>query len=264
MSWTARCGERNVQSMTPTNPEPSGPPRKPAGMLESAVLKLFTRGGHVLDIEDVGAAFRLVTIGGDALRNAAWTPGDKVQLQLGGWTQRTYTPIDWDAEAGRMRVLIHLHADGPGTQWARALGKGDACLVFGPRKSLDLTRLSAGAVLFGDETSFGLAAALLGAVRPSSAHLFFEVASPVAAEPALTKFGLNGAHLCVREVNDTHLAALEEPLLAALQAEPTANIVLSGKASSIQHMSKLLKRFKVASGRCQVRAYWATGKTGLD
>jgi ferric-chelate reductase (NADPH) len=240
------------------------PSRKRPGLLESAIRKLFTRSGQVLEIEDVGATFRIITVGGEALCKAEWTPGDKVQLQLGSWVQRTYTPIDWDAEAGRMRILAYVHGNGPGADWARTLRKGDACVIFGPRKSIDLTRLRTSAVLFGDETSFGLASALLGALRPSSTRLLFEVASLAQAQPALTHVGLSHAQLHVRGTDDTHLVALEEDLLAQLQAEPTANIVLSGKASSIQRISRLLKRSGIASSRVQSRAYWATGKTGLD
>lgn len=237
---------------------------KRSGLVESAIRKLFTRSGQVLQIEDVGPTFRIITVGGEGLCKANWTPGDKVQLQLGGWVQRTYTPIDWDAEAGRMTILTYVHGNGPGADWARSLRKDDACVIFGPRKSIDLTRLRTSAFLFGDETSFGLAAALLGALRPASTRLFFEVSSLAQAQPALTHVGLSHTHLHVRRADDTHLVALEEDLLAQLQAEPTSNIVLSGKASSIQRISKLFKRSGIASSRVQTRAYWATGKTGLD
>lgn len=238
--------------------------RKRAGLLESAILKLFTRRGQVLEIADVGAAFRIITLGGEGLRKPEWTPGDKVQIQLGGWVQRTYTPIDWDAESGRLRILAYLHGEAPGTEWARTLRKDDECVVFGPRKSIDLTRLRTGAILFGDETSFGLAAALLGAVQPTSTRLLFEVSSLTQAQPALAQLGLENAALVMRGVDDAHLVALEEAMLTQLQALPTANLVLSGKASSIQRMSKLLKRSEIAASRVQVKAYWATGKTGLD
>ena len=246
-----------------TNSDPPPAPGKRVSLLESAVRKLFTRSGQVLDIEDVGAAFRIITIGGDELRKTEWTPGDKIQMQLGGWVQRTYTPIDWDAEAGRLRILIYLHATGPGTAWARSLQKAEACVVFGPRKSLDLARLAAPAVLFGDETSFGLAAALLGRALLST-QLLLEVSSLALARPALTRLGLEDAQLGVRSADDAHLVALEDQMLAILRAEPSAKIVLSGKASSIQRMSKVLKRSGIDSSRCQAKAYWATGKTGLD
>jgi NADPH-dependent ferric siderophore reductase len=110
-------------------------------LLESAMVKLFMRNATVLDIEDIGNNFRLITLGSDTLKNAQWTPGDKLQIQLGGWVQRTYTPMDWDAESGRTRIRTYLHSDGPGTQRARTLRPGDECILFGPRDSIDLSSL---------------------------------------------------------------------------------------------------------------------------
>lgn len=228
------------------------------------MLNLFARRGQVLEIEEVGPAFRVITIGSEALRTAEWTPGDKVQISLGGWAMRTFTPIEWDAENGRTRIIVYLHAGGPGAEWARALKKGDECVAMGPRRSLDLTQLATSAILFGDETSIGLASALLSAVRPSSAHLLFEVSSLANAQPALARFGLEHSLLGERAENDEHLDALEERLRTTVEAMPSANIVLSGKASSAQRMRKLLKRLDIPMARLHVKAYWATGKTGLD
>ena len=235
-----------------------------AGLLESAMVRLFMRHAQVLEVEDVGTAFRIVTLGGEALRNVAWTPGDKVQIQLGGWVQRTYTPMDWDAKHGRTRILVYLHGDAPGTHWARTLCKGDECAMLGPRKSMDLTSATDSALLFGDETSFGLAYALANAVRPQKEHLFLEVSSLTESQPAIRRLGLNNAYLGVRSESDTQWTELEAKMQSALQALPTAHIVLSGKAGSIQHMRKWLKPLGMGSNRLQNKAYWAPGKTGLD
>lgn len=43
-----------------------------------------------------------------------------------------------------------------------------------------------------------------------------------------------------------------------------AQLVLTGKASSIQRVSRALKAAGVASSRMRTKAYWAPGKTGLD
>lgn len=239
-------------------------PRKRTGRIEAAMLKLFTRSGWVLEIEEIGDDFRILTIGGEQLRNVDWTPGDKVQIQLGGWVQRTYTPIDWDSASGRMRILVYTRAGGPGTAWARCVRKDDVCLIFGPRKSIDLTRAPASAIVFGDETSFGLATALLRTVRPPHATLLFEVSLLIRVEPVLARLGLENAHLVEQAADDSHMSTLEEQMLAALEAQPSARIVLSGKASSIQRMRKLLKRSGIEAKRFQVKAYWALGKSGLD
>jgi hypothetical protein len=77
-------------------------PTRRVGLFESAVQKLYTRPARVVEIENIGP-YRLVTLGGDALRNASWRAGDKIQIQLGGCVQRTYTPLDWDVDNGRLR-----------------------------------------------------------------------------------------------------------------------------------------------------------------
>lgn len=238
------------------------PPAKRAGLFEATIQKLFTRSAHVVDIVDIGSAFRIITLGGDGLRHVAWTPGDKLQVQLGGWVQRTYTPIDWDPVAGRTRILVCLHAGGPGTQWARMVRKGDDCILFGPRKSIQPVPLSASAsvIVFGDETALGLAAALNG----PATHVLLEVASVDQATPVLRHLGLDRAHACARVDGDAHLALLETRLASLLMTDPGAEIILAGRAAGIQHMTRFLRQAEVGAGRRQSKAYWAPGKKGLD
>ncbi|MYN27507.1 siderophore-interacting protein [Duganella levis] len=232
-------------------------PTRRAGLFESAVQKLFTRPARVLEIENLGP-YRLVTLGGDALRNAAWHAGDKIQIQLGGWVQRTYTPLDWDAEAGRLRILIYLHADGPGTQWARTLRQGDSCVVFGPRKSVRLAEPQPALIFVGDETSAGLAAAL------SPAQILLEMNAPADSAEVLAMLGLQHAQVCARHGDDAHIAELGNLLLAMLAGQPSAAIVLTGKASTIQHLTRLLRRQPGPAAQRHSKAYWATGKSGMD
>ncbi|NGZ85399.1 siderophore-interacting protein [Duganella sp. SAP-35] len=233
-------------------------------MLEGAMLKLFTRGAQVLGIEDIGGAFRLVTLEGEALRNVAWTPGDKIQIQLGGWTQRTYTPMGWDADNGRTRILVHLHGDAPGTRWARALRVGDQCIVFGPRKSVRLSGPPSTVIVFGDETSLGLAAALSHQLSAPTVIGLFEVSSPADAARAAERLDLNGVALCARLEDDRHFAELEQRMTALLREHPAAELVLTGRAGAIQHISRLLRQHGVASERRTSKAYWAPGKSGMD
>jgi NADPH-dependent ferric siderophore reductase len=237
-------------------------PTRRAGRIESALQKLFTRSAEVLAIEQVSDHFRLLTLGGDALREASWTPGDKIQIQLGGWVQRTYTPLDWDHENGRTRVLVYLHADGPGTHWARALREGDSCVIFGPRKSIRLEGPPAPVplIFFGDETSLGLAVAL---ARQAPLQILLEAGVAAESAAVLRHFGLHDAQVCTRSAQDAHFTELAARMLALLQAQPSAEVVLTGRAGALQHLSRLLRRQGV-TGRRQSKAYWAAGKSGLD
>nr|WP_315393931.1 siderophore-interacting protein [uncultured Duganella sp.] len=240
------------------------PPPRRAGLIESTVLKLFTRPADVLDVEELGHAFRLVTLGGDALRDVDWTPGDKIQIQLGGWMQRTYTPIEWDADTGRTRILVYLHGDTPGTRWARGLRKGDSCAVFGPRGSVRLERPASLVILFGDETSLGLARALANHACAPTVVSVLEVRAAADMAAAVDHLQLHYPHRSVRLDGDAHFPELEARMTTLLRAHPEAAVVLTGKAGSIQRMGRLLRQLDVSAGRRQSKAYWAPGKTGMD
>lgn len=228
---------------------------KRAGMFEAALQKIFTRSARVLEIAQLGADFRLITLGGDALRDADWTPGDKIQLMLGGWTQRTYTPLDWDAGRGTTRILVYLHGDAPGTRWARSLRQGDACAFFGPRKSVRLGPSASPVILFGDETALGLAVALSA---QATTHMLFEVRDRAQAQAVIVQLQLPNAGV------ESDPAALEAHMAALLQAHPMADVVLTGRAGAIQQMGRLLRAHGIGAARRQSKAYWAPGKTGLD
>ena len=238
--------------------------KKRAGLLESALHRMFMRHAQVLDIEDIGSTYRIITLGGEALRDTAWTPGDKIQIQLGGWVQRTYTPMEWDAENGRTRILVYLHANAPGTRWAHSLRKGDACVVFGPRKSIDCMQLRGPVIFFGDETSLALATALFNHASSPAAQMLFEVSTLAETAPVVEQLQLNDAHLFTRTANDGHFAELETRMSALVQAHATADIVLTGKSTSIQRITRLLRQRQIGVGRRQSKAYWAPGKVGLD
>ncbi len=249
----------------PVATESTSPVGKRPGVVESTLQKLFTRPSHVDSMEELNPKFRLITLNGDALKKATWTPGDKVQIQLGGWVQRTYTPLEWISEEGHARILVYLHADGPGTRWARSLRIGDACTLFGPRRSIDLTQLRRPAVFFGDETTFGLARALRSTTKQTDGIEFlFEVSTPRESLQALEYLGLANAHHCVRTDDEAHLPQLETRMLALLNSHRPAQFVLAGRSTAIQRLRQVLRQQGCYASQFHTRAYWAPGKNGLD
>ncbi len=179
-----------------------------------------------------------------------------------GLSARTCTPMSWDADSGTTRLLTFAHGDGPGSRWANGLREGDSCQFFGPRRSLDLSGLHLPVVLFGDETSFGLAVAIRDTPQADGAMHVFEVSDVSESWPVLEAIGLGQATLIERSADDAHLAAAEAEVLRF--AASGAHFVLTGKASSIQRVSRALRAAGVASSRVKTKAYWAPGKVGLD
>ena len=219
------------------------------------LLRWLMRPARVAAIETLSSCFRLIELEGDALKDVAWAVGQKLQVAMGaGLSARTYTPMSWDAGHGRTRLLAFAHGDGPGSKWVSGLREGDACQFFGPRRSLDLADLGAPVVLFGDETSFGLAAALRDNLQAGGALHMFETADVTESRRALDAVGLGEARLIARGIDDAHLAAVEAEMLRL--AASGAQFVLTGKASSIQRVSRALKAAGVASSRIKAKAYW--------
>lgn len=246
---------------------PSPEPRPdPADGLAAMVMQWLFRPAEVVRVDTLSEGFRLITLAGADLRAVAWEPGWAIRIDVGGGANRSYTPISWDAVAGEARILAFVHGEGPGAAWASGVRAGDACRFLGPRRSLDLGALDEDLpFLFGDETSFGLAQAMSLRQGMSGATVFlFEVSSADAAVQAWQSFGTQRAIFVQRAEADAHLKEVEARTLQILDEWAPTPFVLTGKATSIQHLGRSLANRGVASSQVRTKAYWAPGKTGLD
>lgn len=232
------------------------------GVLLRTIRRLIMREAMVSRCEDLGNKLRLISLEGPQLRGVEWQPGQKVQIAFGAsFMTRTYTPIEWDAGAGRTRILAYAHGDAPGSRWTSNATPGDRCDLLGPRSSLDVGQVpSSPLALFGDETSLALGYALRSGGH--SLSCFFEVTDVVEVRQAVDRVGLFEVELFGREQDDTHLAAMEARL--ASLADGGAAFVLTGRAPAIQRWRQTLRRLDVPSSRVITKAYWSPGKTGLD
>ena len=237
-------------------------PPPDAGFVERTLTRWFMRPAHITRVEPLSDHFRFIEFEGEALKEGAWQPGHKIQIKIGRpLATRTYTPIEWDPALGTMRILAYAHTrDAPGGAWVLAAQSGASQQIFGPRRSLDLTGLPARTVLFGDETSFGVAMALraqLGA--DAGLRYVFEVTDREEAEVVLKSIALGGVQVIARERDGAHLTdVLSEDV------DDAVHWVLTGQSTSVQRLSRALKARGVERRRLRAKVYWAPGKTGLD
>ena len=239
------------------------PARDAKGRLDTMLRRLLMRRATVSAREQIAERFHLVTLEGEALRGASWVPGQKVQIAMAEpFVTRTYTPIDWEASAGRTRVLCYAHGDGPGSAWARDARPGQECDVFGPRGSIDPGPTPRPLAIFGDETSIGLAHALVSRSPSPSATCHFEVDDADAVGQALTRLRLPDATLYVRRPGDAHV----EGMVAAARSLAATGVafVLTGKAGTVQRLRQGLRSAEVSAPIIDTKVYWAPGKVGLD
>lgn len=234
-----------------------------SSVFERLVKRVFLRNVEITGVEDVSETYRLVEIGGEALKGLSWRPGNQIQIGVGPkFANRAYTPIDWDTATGRLRFLAYLHSDTPGCNWLRSALPGQPCDILGPKRSLELAPNDGAPLLFGDETCLGLARAFRGGLQGAAARFIFEVGNVVAARAVLARLDIGDALLVERLPDGSHLHEAARVVLAA--SERHESIVLAGKAQSIQAVKSALKTAGIDQRRVKAKAYWAPGKVGMD
>jgi hypothetical protein len=92
----------------------------------------------------------------------------------------------------------------------------------------------------------------------------FEVSSKEVCESVLQHLNVSNAQLIERKPDDAHLSTVEQIVFDSFQNQSVKHFALSGKATSIQRLSKRLRALGVPRSQIKTRAYWAPGKVGLD
>ncbi|MCW7468186.1 siderophore-interacting protein [Leptospira kanakyensis] len=228
-----------------------------------SVFSIFLTQTKVSKMERLAEGFVLIEMTGTKLKEAKWIPGSKVQVDVGNLTYRTYTPISVDKNEGKLSFLAYKRNDGPASTWIHSLKVGDPCEVFGPRESLDFSNIEEDAILFGDETSLGIAKVLQNNVKKKS-YPFLELNSLAAGKEALGHLGLTWERLVERSLDGSHLQTIAKEMAELISKIPDAKVFLTGRASSIQQVRAYLKNSGIPTNKLKVRAYWADGKKGLD
>ena len=256
--------------METTNPTPGAlrdaAPRNAPGLLGQAVLRVLAHETRVDAVHALSPHFRLVSLRSDALRRVAQTPGDKVQVRVGGMAFRTFTPLRMGADS--LDLLGYAHGDAPAARWLRSVAPGDRCHVLGPRRSMDLAAIDRSTVFVGDETSLGLALALCATpLGGLDTHFIFEVGDAAEVRAVLAAMGrgmLQHAWLVERRADGGHLVEVEAALARYAAADSYRQYVLSGRSLTIQRLQHTLKGAGAKASQMLVKAYWAPGKIALD
>jgi ferric-chelate reductase (NADPH) len=221
------------------------------------------RNTRVTKVVRLTPEFVQIELQAEAFRGATWVPGAKLQMRprRGTLLFRTYTPTRWDPDGGATELIVFTHGEGPAADWFRQVTVDDVCEVFGPRKSIELSRLSDHVVFVGDESSVGLACALRTVT--SQVSYVFEATEPEGLRKALSDLQFaDGCAVVARTPERSEL--LEHAREAADTTADVFDLVVTGDAGTVHSLRRDSRRWSRPPRRMTGKAYWAPGRTGLD
>lgn len=235
-----------------------------ARLSDLAADALFTS-VQITEICELTPKFLKANLRCEAFTHAKWTPGDKLQLRprRGSLAMRTYTPINWDPEAGTTDVIAYLHGDGPAVRWFTTAAAGSDAEIFGPSRSLNLSETAKRTVFVGDETSIALAHAIQE-FNPD-VHYLYETDDAAQLSAVITKLGI-GKNASILTKTDDRRELLQRiiELTETAEADAPVDLVVTGDAATVNAVRRELKTRPDLTPRIKARAYWASGKTGLS
>ncbi|MEV6349759.1 siderophore-interacting protein [Actinoplanes sp. NPDC051851] len=226
-------------------------PTMPAAIAARAE-RWFGHPATVTEVTVLSPGLRTVTMAGDALRGRRYRPGDEIEFLVSEREFRHYTPSAYDPGTGTCSVVFQTHAGGPGSAWAAALKPGDPVSVMGPGGGVRFDP-TVPAVLLGDATALGLFAALEASGTQVSGAIEIPAEDTAAAATV------------VRSVEVVAASTLRSWVTAhgAEVAAAKSRVYAVGHAQTIQQLRTLLRESGVSRQSIVVKAYWATGRTGL-
>lgn len=218
----------------------------------------------VVGVESINAHFKFIEIESESFKGLTLKPGEKIQVNVGDWNIRTYTPLEIDSEKGTMKILGFIHGNGPGSNWVKNVGPGEDCPLIGPRSSMNLAESVDPILIFGDETAVAMAATFKNLRKGSVVKAVFTVSPGVEIGTLLERLELDDSVVFVKSANESLESTVKDRVNGLIKELGIPWVLLAGHAQAIQEMRSNLKNNGIAMTKVKVKAYWADGKVGID
>lgn len=174
---------------------------------------------------------------------------------------RNYTIAYHDMQLGILDIIFHIHNNGPGSSYADALSVGDHLYISSPRGHKVYNPKFQHQLLFGDETSLGLACSLLPTLKKNNHSFQFYLELDDANREVPELLGLENCSIFPKNGSFSDAEWVDGLPIFHHENWLHASYTLVGNVTSVQAFRKALKRNGV--NRITTQGYWLQGKKGL-
>ncbi len=188
--------------------------------------------------------------------------GYAVAVRVSNTEYRNYTASYNDPENGILEIIVHLHNDAPGSNFMNNLTVSDEIRISMPRGKKMYDPYISTYILFGDETTLGLACAFQNKIKTEkkSIYFFLELNNENKDIPHL--LGLQNCTVHSKNTFCKNEDLINELLIFKTERWEESNFILTGNAKSVQIVRNNLRK-RVSKGKIIAQAYWMEGKTGF-
>ncbi|MBL1281238.1 MAG: oxidoreductase [Fluviicola sp.] len=214
----------------------------------------------VSDTEFLSPSVKRIRFKGD-FNKLNFQVGSYMDFRVSDTEIRKYTVSYVDTKKGVLEFIAHLHGEASGSQFISHLQVGDKIKINQPRAYKYYIESIKNQVIFGDETSLGLACSFLPLLKQNSHQFqfYFELDEANKNLPKL----LNLENYTVFPKNESFRNEKWISNLPVFQESEwqEANFVLTGNVKSTQAFRRVLKN--KTKSRVFLHGYWLEGKKGL-
>lgn len=215
----------------------------------------------VLETNYISPNIKRIRFKGD-LSGMNFQPGYAVLIRVNDTEFRNYTASFNDSENGILEIIFHIHSQAPGSVFIDNLNVGDKIRISTPRGKNQYESTVKQHLIFGDETSLGLACSFLPHLK-NNQHQFqfyFELDESNINVPQL--LGLENYSIFSKNEIFINKQLINDLPIFKTPNWDTSNFVLTGNVTSVQNFRQVLKSNSV-KGRIFTKGYWLKGKQGL-
>ena len=195
--------------------------------------------------------------GAHALELPQWNGNEFLLADGSRPALRTFTPLRFDADAGRLELEIVRHPGGVVSSWAETAQPGDPAAISGPGRGWALPADTTRLILLGDETALPAITQLWDLVDTDvavSAHV--EVVDRAAVQDIGTRVGAT-IEWHVRAPDAAPGAQLVAVAAGLHDPGPTRHVWAAGEAASMQAIrTHCFDQLGLPRSQTTIRGYW--------
>ncbi|TSJ43712.1 hypothetical protein FO440_05850 [Mucilaginibacter corticis] len=186
----------------------------------------------------------------------AWTEVPYIKFKVDALTYRDYTPSCWDAEICTCTIFVDAAHNGPGSNWARSLSKGNEVSYLKTGTSHQQPDALKTVIALGDESSLGHLLALQQMTVPVTRFAGAVAMNNEGHSKQFSEYFRSPLQTILRKDKYGHNSLMEWVIGQPYTLHDVA-FYITGNDTMVAQLRKMLKQQGYTSSQINVKGFWS-------